>query len=160
MRSTAPELEFRDAPVTSGDGARLLGGMREEIAALYDGLDLDGDAMPRAGAAELGPPHGAFLVGYRDGVAVCCGGLKRLPDGACEIKRMYVEPAVRGEGVAGALLTALEDRARALGYTVARLDTGPLQPISRRLYERRGYEPIPNFNANPIANFFGQKSLQ
>ena len=47
-----------------------------------------------------------------------------------------------------------------LGYTIARLDTGPRQPISRGLYERRGYEPIENFNANPVATFFGQKSLQ
>jgi GNAT superfamily N-acetyltransferase len=155
-----PPIEFRDGDVLAGDGARLLDGMRAEIAGLYDGLDLDGDAMPKAGAAELGPPGGAFLVGYRDDTAVCCGGLKRLPDGACEIKRMYVEPFARGHGVAGALLNALEDRARELGYTIARLDTGPLQPISRGLYERRGYEPIENFNANPVANFFGQKSLQ
>ena len=116
--------------------------------------------MPRAGAAELGPPHGAFLVGYRNGEAVCCGGIKRLPDGACEIKRMFVVPVARGQGIAGALLAALEARARSLGYTVARLDTGPRQPISRGLYERRGYRPIANFNANPVADYFGEKSLQ
>lgn len=152
-------IEFRDAPLDSGDGQRLLDAMRAEIAALYEGLDLDGEQMPRAGASELGPPHGAFIVGYRDGRAVCCGGLKRLPDGACEIKRMYVIAEARGQGIAGELLTELEQRARTLGYRTARLDTGPLQPYSRRLYEHRGYRPIANFNGNPVANFFGEKSL-
>ncbi len=152
-------LVFQDAAVGAGDGAHLLDAMRSEIAALYDGLDLDGDHMPRAGAAELGPPSGAFLVGYRGSKPVCCGGIKRLPDGACEIKRMYVVPDARGAGVAGALLRALEDRARALGYRLARLDTGPRQPRARALYESRGYRAVANFNANPVADFFGEKPL-
>lgn len=134
--------------------------MREEMAALYDGLELDGPAMPKAGPAELSPPDGAFLVGYLDGAPICCGGLKRLPDGACEIKKMYVAPAVRGRGVARALLHALEDQARALGYAVARLDTGPLQPHAERLYRSEGYAEIGNFNANPVATFFAEKRLR
>lgn len=133
--------------------------MREEVGALYDGLDLRAPEMPAAGPEQLNPPHGAFLVGYEDGVAICCGGIKRLDDGACEIKRMYVVPQARGRGVARALLGALEDRARELGYAVARLDTGPRQQSSQHLYESAGYAPIPNFNANPVATFFGEKRL-
>lgn len=90
---------------------------------------------------------------------VCCGGLKRLPDGACEIKKMFVVPGARGRGVARALLTELEAHARALGYEVARLDTGPKQPRARGMYERAGYETIENFNGNPVATFFGEKRL-
>lgn len=52
------------------------------------GLDLESPDMPKAGPAELGPPHGMFLVGYRGEAAVCGGGIKKLPDGGCEIKRM------------------------------------------------------------------------
>ena len=81
--------------------------MRDEIAALYDGLELDGEDMPRAGPAELSPPGGAFLIGLLYGRAVCCGGVKRLDDQACEIKKMYVAPEARGRGVARALLSAL-----------------------------------------------------
>ena len=114
--------------------------------------------MPTAGPAELGPPGGAFLVGYRDGAAVCGGGIKRLPDGACEIKRMYVVPAARGQGVARALLRALEDAARGLGYDVVRLDTGPASR-TRRAFTSRGIPPIANFNGNPVATFFGEKRL-
>ena len=154
-----PPIDFRAESAEQDPGARLLQGMRDEIAAIYDGLDLDSPEMPRAAPHDLDPPHGVFLVGRRDGEAVCCGGVKRVPDGACEIKRMYVVPDARGRGVARALLEALEDAARGLGYEVARLDTGPRQPRAQRMYERAGYAPIGNFNANPLASFWGEKRL-
>jgi GNAT superfamily N-acetyltransferase len=116
--------------------------------------------MPRAGPGELSPPGGTFLVGYEDGVPVCCGGVKRLADGTCEIKRMFVVEAARGRGLARALLEELERRARALGYETARLDTGPRQMRAQRMYERAGYAAIANFNANPVATFFGEKQLE
>ena len=157
MTGRPPELTFTDGDVDRGPGGALVAAMREEMAALYEGLVLDGDAMPKAGPAELGPPGGAFIIGWSGETPVCCGGVKRLPDGACEIKRMFVDPAWRGRGVARLLLRALEDRARALGYTVLRLDTGPLQRHAQSLYESEGYKPIANFNANPVATFFGEK---
>jgi GNAT superfamily N-acetyltransferase len=157
--SSVAELEFRDGRVDAGDGGRLTGAMRVEIAEMYAGLELDGAAMPKAGHAELSPPDGAFLVGYLGERPVCCGGVKRLPDGTCELKRMFVVPELRGRGIARRLLVALEERARELGYTVSRLDTGPAQLSARRLYESAGYRPIANFNANPIATFFGEKAL-
>jgi len=152
-------IVFRDGRVDSGDGGRLEAAMRDEIGELYPGLDLQAPDMPKAGPGELNPPHGKFIVGYEDGIAVCCGGIKRLDDEACEIKRMYVAPQARGRGVARILLTALEDEARELGYTIARLDTGPKQPGAQRVYETSGYAPIPNFNANPVASYFGEKRL-
>ena len=150
------ELEFRAVPIDVGDGAALVSAMEAEMAELYadvrGGLDLNAPDMPKAGPAELGPPHGVYLAGYRD-------GLKRLPDGACEIKRMYVAPEARGQGLARILLRALEDAARGLGYAVARLDTGARQPYAQRLYESEGYRPIANFNGNPVAHYFGEKQL-
>ncbi len=155
----APELSFTDGQVDRGPGGELIAAMRRELALMYAGLDLDGAAMPKAGPAELGPPHGAFMVGWAGERPVCCGGVKRLPDGACEIKRMYVAPAWRGRGVARRLLSALEDRAHELGYTVLRLDTGPRQAGAQRLYESEGYVEVPNFNGNPVASFFGEKRV-
>jgi GNAT superfamily N-acetyltransferase len=152
-------IEFRDGSLDAGDGGRLEAAMRAEVSELYGGLDLRAPDMPRAGADELSPPDGAFVVGYEGGAAVCCGGIKRLDDEACEIKRMYVVPQARGRGIARSLLTALEDRARELGYSIVRLDTGPKQEHSRRLYESAGYAPIANFNGNPVATYFGEKRL-
>lgn len=152
-------MRFERSDPTAPPAADLLAAMGEEILALYDHA-LDAPDMPKAGPAELSPPGGSLLVGYDDGgTAVCVGGVKRLPDGACEIKRMYVAPAARGRGVGRELLRALEGEARALGYEIVRLDTGPKQPSARRMYEEAGYVEIENFNANPVATFFAEKRL-
>jgi GNAT superfamily N-acetyltransferase len=152
-------LEFKDARVDAGPGGSLAQAMREEIAVMYDGLELDGDTMPRAGHAELSPPGGAFMVGYDGETPVCCGGVKRLDEWTCEIKKMYVVPERRGTGVARKLLHALEAKARELGYSTARLDTGPKQLSARGLYEDDGYAEISDFNGNPVAVFWAEKPL-
>lgn len=153
-------LSFQAVPLDQEPAASLVAAMRAEVAQMYEGLDLTADHMPKAGPAELGPPGGVFLVGFAEtGQPLCGGGVKRLPDGACEIKRMYVIPEARGRGLGVVLLEALEDAARGLGYTVARLDTGPRQPHAERMYRNAGYEPIGNFNDNPVASFFGEKRL-
>jgi GNAT superfamily N-acetyltransferase len=153
-------LSFRPVPLDQEPAASLVGAMRAEMAVVYDDLDLDGDEMPKAGPRELGPPGGTFLVGFDPtGRPLCCGGIKRLEDSTCEIKRMFVTPEARGRGTGRELLAALEDAARSLGYTVARLDTGPRQPRAERMYRRAGYQPIGNFNGNPVASFFGEKQL-
>lgn len=133
--------------------------MRAEVAAVCD-IDPGDPRMPAAGARELGPPRGTFVVGYADGEPVCCGGIKHLDERACEIKRMYVVAPARGRGVARLLLAELERRARRLGYAAARLDTDERLAAAQRLYESADYRPIGNFNDNPVATFFGEKLLE
>ncbi len=159
MRTPIP-LSFRSVPMGQEPAWSLVEAMREEMAGLYDGLGLDAPDMPKSGPDELGPPAGTFLVGYDEGeTPVCCGGVKGLGAGACEMKRMYVIPSARRMGRAWELLLALEGAARELGYEIARLDTGPRQPHAERLYREAGYAPIANFNRNPVASFFGEKEL-
>jgi GNAT superfamily N-acetyltransferase len=152
-----PAVRFRPARADEPPGGGLLEAMIAELEPLYGRIDVP--EAPSASPADFASPGGAFLVGELEGRAVCCGGLKRLDDAACELKRMYVVPAVRGQGVARALLAALEEEARRLGYAVARLDTGPHQPHAERLYRGAGYAPIADFNANPFASFWGEKAL-
>jgi GNAT superfamily N-acetyltransferase len=147
-------------PLDEEPARSLVEAMRDEIAAMYLGVVLDGPEMPKAGPRELGPPRGEFLVGFDEsGTPVCGGGLKDLGHGACEIKRMYVVPEARGAGLGRELLRELEDAARKLGYERARLDTGPDQHGARHMYQAAGYEEIENFNGNPMATFFGEKTL-
>jgi GNAT superfamily N-acetyltransferase len=152
-------LTFRPCAVDEEPAATLVQGMRDEIAALYEGLDLDGPDMPKGGPAEFSAPGGTFVVGFDGDEPVCCGGVKRLDDEACEITRMFVVEGARGRGFARELLVELERRARELGFAIVRLDTGPRQPQAQRMYERAGYVAIENFNANPVATFFGEKRL-
>jgi putative acetyltransferase len=62
-----------------------------------------------------------------------------------ELKRMFVDPAVRGRGVAGALLTRIEADASARGIREIVLETGDLHDAAKVLYTRHGYREIPQF---------------
>ena len=155
----AATVEFRANRSDREPGAGLVQAMIDELREVYDGLDLRAPDMPRAEPEDFAPPGGAFLVGWRHGSPVCCGGLKRLPDGTAEIKRMFVVPAARGQGIARLLLGALEATAAGIGYEIVRLDTGPRQPHAQALYESAGYHPIANFNAHPTASYWGEKRL-
>jgi GNAT superfamily N-acetyltransferase len=137
--------------------SELLAAMRAELNDVYETFSrLDN---PPLAPAELRAPRGAYVVGYVGEEAVAGGGVRRLAESVAEIKRMYVRPSARSRGVAAALLAALEDAARALGYTSARLDTGPKQPHALRLYRSAGYSELPPYNDNPFACFWGEKRL-
>jgi GNAT superfamily N-acetyltransferase len=157
MRDDSGVAIFSRTDAGAPPASDLLEAMIVELAPLYGRIDVPG--APSATPEDFTPPGGVFIVGREGDEAVCCGGLKRVSDEACEIKRMFVVPAARGRGVAGRLLKALEDEARALGYAVARLDTGPQQPHAERMYRAAGYAEIENFNANPFASFWGEKAL-
>lgn len=62
-----------------------------------------------------------------------------------EIKRMYVDPSVRGHGIGRMLLAAAEDAARAAGVHRMVLQTGDRQPEAVALYENAGYKRVPIF---------------
>lgn len=131
---------------------------------VHRGLDVEAPEMPKAGAAEPGPPGAPFwsataaagLV-WRGNEAVARRYLRDQTN--VRVKRMYVVPEERGMGMARVPLHALGDAASGLGYRVARLDTGPKQPNARGLSLSEGYRPVANFNGNPVATSFGEKRL-
>ena len=135
---------------------QLVEAMVAEMGELYEpGLPKGSSARP----SELSPPGGGFVVLCEDGRSVAGGGVKRLDEQACEIKRMYVVPEARGRGLGRTLLQALEELARDLGYALARLDTGAKQPGAQRMYERAGYARVADYNGNPYAAYWGEKRL-
>jgi putative acetyltransferase len=83
-------------------------------------------------------PEVRFFVARVDGVAVACGGVA-LYAGYAEVKRMYARPAVRGRGVAKALLRRIEAEARAGGATLLRIETGLYQQEALWFYEGAGF---------------------
>jgi GNAT superfamily N-acetyltransferase len=157
-REDSGVIDVRTVPSNEPPATDLVAAMVDEVSELYGRIDVPGapTATPEDFSSARG---GAFLVVYEDDVAVAGGGLKRLDERAAEIKRMFVVPQARGRGHASTLLQALEDEARRLGYAIARLDTGEHQPAAQAMYERAGYAPIGNFNANPFASFWGEKAL-
>ena len=154
---SAMAFAFRAGRSDEPPGRDLLG----ELIALLD-EQYPGRAVKPGSVTtpdEMVAPGGQFLVGYEDERPVAIGGVRRLEDGVCEIKRMYVVPDARSRGVGRALLKALENAAAELGYTRARLDAGPAQQHSRRLFAGTGYAQIRCYNDNHIADYFAEKRL-
>lgn len=83
-------------------------------------------------------PHVRFFVATLDGNSAGCGGVA-LFDGFAEVKRMYIRPAARGQGVARAILASIEAETREANLPVLRLETGDKQTDALRLYRRYGF---------------------
>ncbi|MGY1803566.1 GNAT family N-acetyltransferase [Blastococcus sp. SYSU D00922] len=110
--------------------------------------------------AEFLPPQGLFLVAEVDGAPAGCGAWRALPDGAAEIKRVYVEPGFRRRGVARLVVAALEESAAAAGHPEVVLNSGREQPEALALYADLGYRPVPGYGVYacaPDAVFLGKR---
>lgn len=104
----------------------------------------------------LKQPNVVFAVARSaSGLAVGCGAVV-LGSSYGEIKRMYVQPSGRGQGIAKQLLAALESEAGARGCRLLQLETGPYQPEALALYERCGYRrrgPFGRYTNDPLSVF-------
>lgn len=122
------------------------------------GIDLAAE-IAAGPPAELDGPHGVLLLARVDGEAAGIGGVRFLDTAAAEVKSMYVAPAFRGRGVARTLLAKLERIARERGSTRVRLDTSDYLTGAIALYRSAGYREVPDYNRNPKANLWFERSL-
>jgi GNAT superfamily N-acetyltransferase len=99
---------------------------------------------------EYAPPSGAFLLAVEDGMNLGCVGLRRLAQGAAEMKRLYAVPAARGKGVGRRLAEGIVAAARELGYARIVLDTLPTMREAQGLYASLGFRPTSAYRFNPI----------
>ena len=113
-----------------------------ELAVRYGDIDASENDLA---AAMFEPPQGAFVVARRGGAAGPPAGgvgVRTLRPGVGQIRRLWVEPAARGLGIARALMAAVEDAARDLDLTDLRLGTGDRQPEAVALYASAGWERV------------------
>src|ERR1700728_3835793 len=99
-------------------------GFREEI-----------ESLPGKYAA----PEGVLFLLRVGNVPAGCVALRRLEEGICELKRLYVTPAFRGTGLGNWLLDQAIVRARALGYRSMKLDSLPRLERAIEMYAKRGF---------------------
>ncbi len=86
--------------------------------------------------------QGEFLIGEEDGRLVAMGALKRSSPERAEIKRMRVFAEYQRRGYGQLILSALEARARELGYRTLHLDTSVVQVPAQKLYEKNGFREV------------------
>jgi putative acetyltransferase len=143
-------LEFRRENLLATISQTLIKDLNSELEARYPE---EGANFFRLDPEEVAEGRGGFFVAYLDNEAVGCGAIRLIEPGIAEIKRMYVAPNVRGQGIGGRIVAALEAEAVRLHAHRILLETGPRQPDAIAMYERCGFAEIPLYGEYIGSNF-------
>ena len=143
-------IDIRDADLPSElDLVRKL--FREYAAGLPTDLSFQNFETELAELpGKYNPPKGRLLLAFRGTAAVGCVAMRPLQDGACEMKRLYVHPSVRGERLGRRLVDRICEEARFCGYSRICLDTLPTMTQAIQLYESLGFHRIESYVYNPV----------
>jgi len=121
--------------------------------AAWLGVDLDyqnfGDEMASLPGAYAAPAGRLFFAEF-EGRPAGCVGIRPSSDGVCEMKRLYVEPELRGNGIGRQLALAAIKAAKALGYRKVMMDTLPAMRIAVKLYRELGFKEAPAYYPTPV----------
>ena len=145
--------KFTIVPVAGGDQIDHVRTLFREYASslgfslCFQSFDAELEGLP----GEYSPPAGQLLLAFCDSVPVGCVALRKLEDGVCEMKRLYVRPEFRGRSLGRDLVLALIEQARQSMYGKMRLDTIAANMAEAvGLYRSLGFREIPPYCRNPI----------
>ncbi len=117
-----------------------------DVDLCFQGFEKELAELPGAYAS----PSGCLLLAEVDGSAVGCVGLRKLSGAICEMKRLYVDPKLRGARIGKTLVDAILARGRELGYQRIRLDTLPSMQAAIAMYRSLGFREIEPYCNNPL----------
>jgi len=96
------------------------------------------------------PPDGALLIAVDGHEVAGCVAFKRLAAGVCEMKRLFVRPEYRGQGLGRMLAERIIDEAEQLGYPLMWLDSFTRLKEAMGLYESLGFKRRKPYYHNPL----------
>lgn len=101
-----------------------------------------------------------FFIVRVDDAPAGCGGVQLVGKEYGELKRMYIRPQLRGQGLAKQLLNHLQYYTSAQSIPLLRLETGIHQTEAIALYENFGFYRIPPFadyTDDPLSRCYEKK---
>jgi ribosomal protein S18 acetylase RimI-like enzyme len=101
--------------------------------------------------ANLPGRYAPLLLAWEDNQIAACAALREFAPGIGEMKRLYVRPRYRGQGLGRALTERVIEESRAAGYKLLRLDTLPKMQTAIPLYRALGFKEIPRYGDNPAS---------
>lgn len=153
-------VRILEGQIASVHATRALAAYAQELdARLEAGFDPALTEVTRP--EEVTPPRGDFLLitGLNDDHVIACGAVRLVDEETAELRRMWVDPQMRGQGFGSRLLRTLENRARALGARRAVMSLNPELVEGLGLATSRGYQPVDAYRNDTTATIFLSKEL-
>ena len=118
----------------------------------YQGVDSELDSLEEM----YGAPKGCFLLAFAENKLAGGVGLRKLENGICEMKRLFVYPKFQRSGIGEMLCKRIIGEAKLLGYRSMKLDTVAKLKSAIKLYEKLGFKETEAYCENPdeTARFF------
>ncbi|TCP13718.1 GNAT family N-acetyltransferase [Simplicispira metamorpha] len=133
------------------DLERVITIFREYVASPSVNLDFqDYESEFAALPGKYAAPEGRLLLAWKNGAVVGCAALRKVDASVCEMKRVYVQPAARGDGLGRRLVESTIAAAREAGYSRICLDVLPEFTQAQHMYASLGFRPTAPVTFNPV----------
>lgn len=137
VRTTSENLDFHDLVSELDSILAIMDGEEHAFFSQFNNLDVIKNVV----------------LCYKNGMAVGCGAFKKYDSKTAEIKRMFVVPEFRGNGIASKILSEIELWATELNFSELILETGTNNPNAIALYQKSGF-----IISNNYGNYIDVKS--